>query len=47
MPVILPVEQIKPWMACDDGDYGWAGGFRYHPVRPFGIKDDGPELIEE
>ena len=45
MPVILPVDQIEPWMACDDGDYGWSGGFKHHPVKPFGVKDDGYELL--
>jgi len=45
MPVILPAEQIAPWMACEDGDYGRTDGFKHHPVKPFGIKDDGAELI--
>ncbi|MEK6204012.1 MAG: SOS response-associated peptidase [Amylibacter sp.] len=45
MPVILPAEQIEPWMACDDGNYGWTDDLKHHPVKSFGIKDDGAELI--
>jgi len=26
--------------------YGWTGGFTHHAVNSFGIKDDGPELID-
>ena len=45
MPVILPGDQIERWMACKDGDYGWSGGFKHHLVKPFGIKNDGYELL--
>ena len=46
MPVVLPADQIEPWMGCEDGDYGWSGGFKHHAVKPFGIKDDGENLLE-
>ncbi|MDA8746633.1 SOS response-associated peptidase [Litoreibacter sp.] len=54
MPVILNKEQIKGWMTHATNDehvianYGceWTNRFLAHRVAKFGIKDDGPELIE-
>lgn len=46
MPIILSADQIKPWMACEDGDYGWPDGFNHHAINSFGINDDGAELID-
>ena len=45
VPVILPTEQIQDWLGCKDGIYGQGGGFKHHPVKSFGTKDDGPKLI--
>ena len=47
MPVILPLDQLKSWMGCEAGDYGWSGGFKHHQVNPFEMKDDGVELVEK
>lgn len=54
MPLILSQDEIEPWLSCsanDDeviADFGrsWAERVTTHPVEKFGIKDDGPELIE-
>ncbi|MGR3760643.1 SOS response-associated peptidase [Roseobacteraceae bacterium NS-SX3] len=54
MPVILPPERAVPWLQKTDNDdviiknYGsdWEGRIKCHQVRPFGLNDDGPELIE-
>ena len=54
-PVILNSEEIKGWMGniADDEqvieNYGceWTNRFQTHPVAKFGIKDDGPHLIEQ
>ena len=46
MPVILPAEQIEPWLTCENGDYGSSGMFNHHAVNSFGIKDDSIELID-
>ncbi len=54
MPVILTSERMARWMdhADDDGEvienYGsdWTGKFKARRVAKFGIKDDGPDLIE-
>ncbi|MDA8584976.1 SOS response-associated peptidase [Rhodobacteraceae bacterium] len=54
MPVILNSQETESWLDFADEDeqvietYGqdWTDKFRTWPVRKFGIKDDGPELIE-
>lgn len=46
MPVILPADQIEPWLSCENRDYGWSGEFKFHTVNSFGIKDDSIELID-
>ncbi|MEM1363484.1 MAG: SOS response-associated peptidase [Pseudomonadota bacterium] len=54
MPVILTPEECLSWLQRTEDDAsvitkygtGWSGRFRAHPVQRFGIKDDGPELIE-
>ena len=30
---------------CKDGSYGQDSGFKHHPVKSFGMKDDAPDLI--
>jgi len=40
MPVILPTEQIQDWLDSKDGSYGQDSGFKHHPVKLFGMKDD-------
>ncbi len=54
MPVILQSDHLAPWVfnkvedetAIAEYGQGWKGQFHYHAVQPFGIRDDGPELIE-
>jgi len=54
MPVILTAEELERWLKFSDDDQqviasygtGWSGKYRTYPVRPFGIKEDGPDLIE-
>ncbi|QYK42824.1 MAG: SOS response-associated peptidase [Paracoccaceae bacterium] len=47
MPVILDAEERDAWLGgTDDLDIGAGARLRHHPVRPFGIADDGPDLIE-
>lgn len=47
MPVILNLEERAAWLAgTDDLQIGAATSLRYHPVRPFRTKDEGPQLIE-
>ncbi|OYX44334.1 MAG: hypothetical protein B7Z02_06180 [Rhodobacterales bacterium 32-67-9] len=54
MPVILTGEEMMPWLdrtmpdaeAIDRLGTGRAGRYITRRVRPFGIADDGPELIE-
>ncbi|MFN6951031.1 MAG: SOS response-associated peptidase family protein, partial [Albidovulum sp.] len=54
MPVILTEAEIAPWLTreMDDAETvatlgtGWAGRYLARRIRPFGIADDGPELIE-
>jgi hypothetical protein len=55
MPVMLSGEELMPWLrhgATDDdvrNHFGlsWSGQMNMHPVRPFGIRDDDPSLIEQ
>lgn len=54
MPVFLSSEELLPWLdAATPDEYvvatlgtGWSGRYLTRRVRPFGIADDGPELIE-
>ena len=54
MPVILTSEEAQAWLektATDDDvrdtfGTGWQGRFLVDPVAKFGLRDDGPELIE-
>lgn len=47
MPVILNLEERAAWLAgSDDLTIGEGAQLQHHPVRPFGISDEGPELIE-
>lgn len=47
MPVILNLEERAAWLAgTDDPALGSGAQLRHHPVRPFAIADEGPELIE-
>ena len=53
-PVMLSADEILPWLnhsASDDeviDTFGtsWDGRMTYHKVHPFGVKDEGPELIK-
>lgn len=47
MPVILDTEEREAWLAgSEDLEIGARARVRHHPVRPFGIKDEGEALIE-
>ncbi|SNT74001.1 SOS response-associated peptidase [Paracoccus seriniphilus] len=47
MPVVLNASEREAWLAgIPDPDIGAGARLTYHPVARFGIKDDGPELIE-
>lgn len=54
MPIILTSDEMMPWLdrempdveAIDQLGTGWTGRYIARRVRPFGIADDGPELIE-
>ena len=47
MPVILNEAEREAWLAGDSGQaLGAAVRLRHYLVAPFGIADDGPELIE-
>ena len=52
MPVILSGDQMMPWITSEATDaqvwdsFGTGWDFNFHRVAPFGIKDDGPELID-
>ncbi len=48
MPVILNGDEREAWLAGSDGP-GLGAGARllHHPVAPFGLSDDGPQLLEE
>lgn len=52
MPVILSGKQLMPWMTGQIGTQeaietlGLGFNYNFHRIQPFGIKDDGPELIE-
>lgn len=48
MPVILDPSEREAWLGGTDDTFDLGAGalLRHHPVHPFGIADDGPELIE-
>ena len=47
MPVILDTEEQAAWLAgSDDLEIGAGARLRHHPVRRFGIADEGADLIE-
>jgi putative SOS response-associated peptidase YedK len=47
MPVILDPAEREAWQGgSDDLMIGADARLRHHRVAPFGIKDDGPELIK-
>ncbi|MCA0919926.1 SOS response-associated peptidase [Pseudooceanicola nanhaiensis] len=48
MPVILNAEERDAWLGGTDETelLGAEARLRHHPVARFGMKDDGPELIE-
>ncbi|SDE93524.1 SOS response associated peptidase (SRAP) [Rhodobacter capsulatus] len=48
MPVILNADEREAWLASTDDVAGLGAGamLAHHPVAPFGLRDDGPELIE-
>ncbi|MDQ2065575.1 SOS response-associated peptidase [Xinfangfangia sp. CPCC 101601] len=47
MPVILNAEERDVWLGgSEEPDLGAEVKLRHHPVQPFGLLDDGPELIE-
>lgn len=47
MPVVLNADERDAWLAgSDDLDIGAGAQLRHFPVAPFGMQDDGPELIE-
>jgi putative SOS response-associated peptidase YedK len=48
-PVMLAQEELSPWMSGVAGSeigQSWEGRMIHHPVRKFGLYDDGEELIE-
>lgn len=48
MPVILSLEGREAWMdGSDEVEFGTTARLRHHPVRRFGIDDEGPELAQE
>lgn len=47
MPVILNGEERDAWLGgSEDPGLGAGAMLRHHPVARFGLRDDGPELIE-
>ena len=48
MPVILNADEREAWLGSTDDLEGLGAGamLAHHPVAPFGLRDDGPELIE-
>ncbi|SFU06770.1 SOS response-associated peptidase [Sedimentitalea nanhaiensis] len=48
MPVILNSDEREAWMGGTDGaGIGADAILKHHPVKRFGMRDDGPELVEE
>ncbi|KQB12530.1 SOS response-associated peptidase [Rhodobacter capsulatus] len=48
MPVILNADEREAWLGSTDdvATRGAGAMLAHHPVAPFGLRDDGPELIE-
>jgi len=47
MPVILDTDEQTAWLAgSDDLEIGAGARLRHHPVRRFGIADEGADLID-
>jgi len=48
MPVILNLDERELWLFDSDQvqDLGSDVRLQHHQVRSFGVRDDGPELIE-
>lgn len=48
MPVILNIQEREAWLSESDDvqELGSEVRLRHHPVRRFGARDEGPELIE-
>ncbi|GLP88520.1 hypothetical protein GCM10007921_40830 [Tritonibacter mobilis] len=48
MPVILNLDERELWLSDSDQvqDLGSDVRLQHHQVRSFGVRDDGPELIE-
>ncbi|WP_188475576.1 SOS response-associated peptidase, partial [Gemmobacter megaterium] len=47
MPVILDTDEREAWLGgADDLPFGAGARVRHHPVRRFGIADEGEELVE-
>lgn len=48
MPVILDTAERDAWLGgSEDLSIGAGARVRHHPVRPFGVRDDGEALLEE
>lgn len=46
LPVILNAEERDAWLAgSDDPEIGAGAQMQHHPVAPFGISDEGDDLI--
>ncbi|MDF2141730.1 SOS response-associated peptidase [Paenirhodobacter sp. CAU 1674] len=47
MPVVLNANEREAWLGgSDDVTLGAGARLEHYPVRPFGMRDEGPELIE-
>ncbi|ADE86662.1 SOS response-associated peptidase [Rhodobacter capsulatus] len=48
MPVVLNADEREAWLGSTDDVSALGAGamLAHHPVAPFGLQDDGPELIE-
>lgn len=47
MPVMLNADERDAWLGgTEDLEIGAAARVRHHPVKPFGLRDDGSDLIE-
>ena len=48
MPVILNSDEQEAWLGGSDevASLGAGATLAHHSVAPFGLHDDGPELIE-
>jgi len=48
MPVILNADEQSAWLGSSDDveTFGAGAMLAHHSVSPFGLRDDGPELIE-